>query len=32
MAEVVFSLEAGTEAYRVIYASILQSEGDPCVE
>ena len=31
-AQAVFSLEAGTEAYRGIYASILQSEGDPCVE
>jgi glycosyltransferase involved in cell wall biosynthesis len=31
-AEAVFSLEAGTEAYRGVYASILQSEGNPCVE
>jgi len=31
-AQAVFSLEAGTEAYRGIYASILQAEGDPCVE
>jgi len=31
-AEAIFSLEAGTEAYRGIYASILQSGGDPCVE
>jgi glycosyltransferase involved in cell wall biosynthesis len=31
-AETVFSLEAGTEAYRGIYASILQAEGNPCVE
>jgi len=31
-AETVFSLEAGTEAYRGIYSSILQAEGNPCVE
>jgi len=31
-AQAVFSLEVGTEAYRGIYASILQSEGVPCVE
>ena len=31
-AQAVFSLEVGTEGYRNIYASILQSEGDPCVE
>jgi glycosyltransferase involved in cell wall biosynthesis len=31
-AEAVFSLEAGTEAYRGVYASILQSQGNPCVE
>ena len=31
-AEAVFSLETGTEAYRGIYTSILQAEGDPCVE
>jgi glycosyltransferase involved in cell wall biosynthesis len=31
-AQAVFSLEAGTEAYRGVYASILQAEGDPCVE
>lgn len=31
-AETVFSLEAGTEAYRGLYASILRYEGDPCVE
>ena len=31
-AEAVFSLAAGTEAYRGIYASILHVEGDPCVE
>lgn len=31
-AHAVFSLEAGTEAYRGIYASILQFEGDQCVE
>ena len=31
-AEAVFSLEAGTEAYRGIYASILQAKGNLCVE
>ena len=31
-AQAVFSLEAGTEAYRGVYASILQSQGNPCVE